>query len=585
MTSVLARAFFCMTLCVCALGHAEPAAATPGSGGHLSSFVPLNGMVSRMVHPNGDQRVFVRDDEEPNQFHGEAPWLAEQEGRQTLVMTDPEAGGPQRGYMFLDGFLRKTLAGKKERDIPIPSFGSLGEGVTALWPPEGSRLKSMEAPDVWKDGSRLRLWFDNPNKAGLLFAEVALAALVLLFLRRWWWMCLGGLFSLGAFGCLVATSSRGGFLAFLCGLGFLSLARIKALLNWRRLLAVVAALALAAGWIAWSGQSERLAKNLFQEGQTETSRLLVWREVPRMIVDAPGGWGSGNSARAYIDWYQKKNNCLLKNMISGHLTFLVEAGWPLRLGYVAFWILALVLSLRQSLQGRSPVPGAILTAFAVAACFNPVVHVPELLVLPLVAVVAVVRCEMGPGAGRRLIMPGAVALIGTAVLVAATYVLAAKLGGESVPSIHRSGRAVILNGTSAETWVVDDDFVLHGGYWWMEGQEIRMHFRKNPQAAAVGWVRSVEDLPPSAKRIVLVGTAAGKYLGMTRRPTAEETIFLSPDCTWRAVPEEMAASGRVRFVVGGVAARRSEDYARAPNWVEVVRGAELYIPNWMGRIL
>ena len=582
MMSVWRKLSICVVMCV--LAHVDAGAVsaqTDASGASFPSFAPVNAQVSRMVQPDGTQRVFVRDDEEPNQFHGEAPWLAEQDGRRTLVMTDPDAGGAQKGYMFLDGFLRKTLVGEKERDVQLPRHGVQGRDVKSLWPPVGRRLKSAEVPDVWSDGSRLRLWFDNPNKAGLLFAEVTLAALALFFLSRWWWWVLGGVLSIASFGCLVATSSRGGFLAFLAGLGIVFLSRIRAFLNWKRLLPVVVALSLAAGWIVWSGQSERLAKNLFREGQAETSRLLVWREVPRMIVEAPGGWGFGKSARAYIDWYQKKNNCLLQNMISGHLTFLVEAGWPLRVGYVMFWLLALILSFRQALAGKSPVPCAVLTAFAVAACFNPVVAIAELWVLPVACMVMVLNRERhAVGNWRTRLVPLLLAGVGTVVFVASVLVLKAEFEDGSRPTIRKSGDAVVLNGDEPKVWIADDDYVLHGGYWWMEGQEIRKYYQAHPDAPASAWVRSVGSLPAHADRIVLVGTAASDYLALPSRPLAREIVFLSPDCTWRAVPEEILGKAKVKLVVGNLAARLSPDYIDPPKWVEVVRGAELYVPEW-----
>lgn len=582
MMSVWRKISICAVICVFAcVGAGAASAQTDMSGVPFPSFAPVNAQVSRMVQPDGTQRVFVRDDEEPNQFHGEAPWLAEQDGRRTLVMTDPDAGGAQKGYMFLDGFLRKTLVGEKERDVQLPRHGAQGRDVKSLWPPEDKRLKSAEVPDVWSDGSRLRLWFDNPNKAGLLFAEVTLAALALFFLSRWWWWVLGGLLSIASFGCLVATSSRGGFLAFLAGLSIFFLSRVRAFFNWKRLVPIVAALALAAGWIVWSGQSERLAKNLFREGQTETSRLLVWREVPRMMVDAPGGWGFGNSARAYIDWYQKKNNCLLQNMISGHLTFLVEAGWPLRTGYVMFWILALILSFRQALAGKSPAPCAVLTAFAVAACFNPVVAIAELWVLPAACVAVVLRRAFQACRNwRAYLVPALLAGAGMVAFVAAVFVLKARFEDGSRPVIGKSGDAVVLNGKDPKIWIVDDDYVLHGGYWWMEGQEIRKYYQAHPDAPALAWVRSVSSLPAHVEKVVLVGTAAGDYLALPSRPRAEEIVFLSPDCTWRAVPEEILSKTKVKLVVGNLAARLSSDYIDPPKWVETVRGAELYVPEW-----
>ena len=547
------------------------------AAGQESSFVPVNARMFRMRQPDGTVRMFVRDEEEPNLLYGEGGWTAELDGRQTLAMNDAEKPQDRRGFLFVNGYLRKQLVGERETSVRVPPPGDDPASLTGLWPDRDSRLVAEEAPDIWSGGTRLRLWFDNPNKAGLLFVELSLAALALVFLSPLGLRILGGILFLAAFTGLVLTSSRGALLSLLCGLAVVGLVRLRSLLTVRRMLLVLVAVGVVVGCLFAVGQGDRLIKNLFKEGQRETSRLLVWKEVPRMMADAPGGWGFGRSARAYIDWYQKKSDCLLKNLISGHLTLLVEAGWILRFVYLFGWAFLLVLSLVQSFKGRSPIPSAVLFAFVVAACFNPVLTTLELWLIPLGAVGCVLRrlCADRARFWRMCVACAA----GMAGLVLVGTVVAAAFMQEGV-RIRKSGDAVCLNGAHPDVWLVDDDYVLHGGYWWLFGRELRAYFSDNPSARAVGHVLSVDDLPHEMDTLVLVGEACRAYLDCAQRPKATHTIFLSPPFGWTEIPEDVLSASDVRLIAGTLATRLQILPEEHPEWVRLVPGAELYIPGW-----
>lgn len=549
----------------------------------LASFVPLNGSVFRMRQPDGETRLFVRDAEEPEVLRGEPPWIAEVDGPRTLVMTEPDFKGGQTGFLFMNGFLRGMLVdGAEYKFAPAPVPKSR-DGIARLWPAKEGRLIADSAPDIWKGKSRLRLWFDNPNKAGLLFAELALAALALLFVRPVWLRVAGVIVSLAAFAGLTLTSSRGAFLAFVAGLGAVALARVRSLFTWRRLLLAAGALLVVVGCMVACGQGERFGRNLFKEGSGSQgpSRLAVWKSVPRMMVDAPGGWGFGNSARAYIDWYQEENDCLLKNLISGHLTFLVETGWTVRFLYLFGWSFLLFLSFGQALAGKNPVPLAILSAFAVAACFNPVLGTIELLAIPLVAAgcVLVRLRDARPGAWRlpAYLASGASAAVLVGVAVAAAFL-------PRTLRVCKSGGAVCLNGKSPSVWLADDDYALHGGYWWLFGHELRDYFAANPEARAIGRVTSIAELPKEMDTLVLAGETGRAYLDNAERPKAAHTVFLSPPFGWQDVPEDVLAASDVRFVAGVLAARFGSETGDRPDWVRLVPGAEIYIPNWTSHL-
>ena len=548
-----------------------------------ASFVPVNEKVFRFRQGDGRVRMFVRDEDEPRALMGEDGWAAELDGRRSLIMKEGSSPSQQMGFMFVDGHLRKQLVGSKESNVAVPPPGNDPAAISALWPKPDERLIAAQAPDIWKDGDRLRLWFDNPNKAGFLFAELVIAALALLFLGPVWVRIIGGVASLAAFAGLVQTSSRGAFLALLCGIASIGITRFKSLFSLKRLAMVALAAVLAIGGLFASGQFDRLGKNLFNEGQRETSRITVWKAVPSMVVDAPCGWGHGNSARAYIDWYQPKSECLLKDLISGHLTFLVESGWFVRFAYVFFWLAVLLISLVRAFRGSSSVPLAIFVAFAVAGCFNPVIAVPEMWIVPAVALIVVAVGFFKDGGFRRNVMPLSLAAVGAVVVMALPFAWTAIFPAEL--QVAKKGGTVLLNGKSPDTWIVDDDYVLHGGYWWREGRFIRDYFVEHPNAPALGFARDVKELPDQADKIVLVGEAGRDFIASEKRPAAKHILFLSPPFSWAEVPSELLKSCEVSLIAGEHAARLASNGQKPPDWVQIVLGAELYIPNWIEYVL
>ena len=589
-----ARAILVGALLCCSGQNVSEAAETKAVSAKESrcaSFVPINMRAYRLCQPDGVTRLFVRDEEEPNLLHGDNGWVAEIDGRRALIMKESSAPSGRRGFMAIDGFVRKQLVGTRESDVILPPPGTNSAALASLWPLKGKRLVAAEPPDIWSDGTRLKLWFGNPNKAGVFFAELSLLSLVLLFCRSVWWRILGVLLSLSAFVGMMQTSSRGAMLGFLLGLATMGLLRAKSLFSWKRLLVLLGVAAVFTGCFLFSGQVDRLGRNLLNEGQRETSRLTIWKEVPRMMWDAPGGWGYGRAAHAYIDWYQPESECLLKDLISGHLTFLVESSWPVRICYVFLWLAVMLIGLGQAIKGAAPVPLALLIAFGIAGCFNPIVTVPELWVAPLLAATWILRSQIvSKGGGRsfrllarEMMLCLAVGAAITEILLCTTAVLAGM--SKAKVSVRKCANAVLLNGTKPDVWLVDDDYVLHGGYWWLKGQEIRRYFQEHSNLRTLGYVRAVDDLPRGAEKIVLVGESGEEFLGMACRPRAQKLVFLAPPFHWQLIPEELRAGSDVSFVIGAHAARLAFGKERPPSWVRIIPGAELYFPAWLDFVL
>ena len=541
---------------------------------------PLNERVVRLIQPDGRERTLFRDAEDPDTLmSADRAWVGECRERDILVRSNPETKvAGETGFLFQNGLLRRMLLNGREYAAPR---AQKRDGVASLWPEAKTRLVADEAPDIWSHGERLRLWFDNPNKAGLLFVELLLSALFLFkFRRRWAGLAAGGLVA-AFFLALVKTSSRGAILALVLGLCAIALGRLRALrsmLTRRNLLIAAAVLAVAVGAIFATGQQTRFSRDFFKDGTKETSRLSVWLKAPRMMADAPGGWGYGQSGRAYIDWYQDEATCLVKNLISGHLTFLVESSWPVRFGYVFLWLAALAGGVCVLRKDRSAVPLAVVVAVGAGACLNPTLGEWTLWIVPLPSFLLAFRGLAG--AGRKAVTAWMAVCAGLSALICASL-FAWGRATASTPLIHHAGGATRIGSAMPDVWVADDDYTLHGGYWWMECRAIRDFYRTHPKATPIALSRSVRDLPEKAGRLVLVGERAADYLKLAQKPVAQETLFLSPAVPWREIVDARPPKADYRIVAGVLAQRRSPWGEREkPDWVLLVPGAGTYIAGW-----
>ena len=158
--------------------------------GAEATFFAVNEDIYELHASPKDVLTFVRDKAEPSSLVGENGWMGElREGNGALLLSEDQ----RNGYLFVNGLLRKRLVDGREVPVEKSRPSIVGdEAVKTLWPPKAERLKADAAPrDFWAPGARLRLWFANPYLAGGLLAMGALAALGLVFCRRWRWRIAG----------------------------------------------------------------------------------------------------------------------------------------------------------------------------------------------------------------------------------------------------------------------------------------------------------------------------------------------------------------------------------------------------------
>jgi hypothetical protein len=198
-----------------------------------------------------------------------------------------------------------------------------------------------------------------------------------------------------------------------------------ALVLWRcprpwtsaRTWAVVAAVWVIVGASVYLGATHRFGQGVAQEDRSITHRIELWKVAPRMIMDAPGGWGLGNAGQAYMEWYQPLERTeFYRTLVNSHLTWLVELAWPWRVLYLLGWSTVLALCWPTTRESWLIVPFAVWVSFAIGAFFSSVAESTWLWIVPglLLLAVLIQRFTKGwPPLGRWVYPPLAtLAIIG-----------------------------------------------------------------------------------------------------------------------------------------------------------------------------
>ena len=264
----------------------------------VARFVPKSASMYRMVQPDGQERVFELVDSKGGVLLGPKPWVGTIKNNRVDIWSDPEkTGGRLRtGYTFVNGQLRMMQADGRRYGFP-PGRPCFSDSLSSLFPERHARSwEKGSSGDVWSgDPRRIRLWFANPNDAGMLFAEVALLfvwfSVVLARRRHWPWIC--ALLALSAIYGLLCTGSRGALVAFLAGCMLLMLPFVRKVFCRRGLLVVATVLVVGLSLVVVSGQAERIVGTFQSVDKGNSLRLKVAKSALMMLSDAPLGWTSG----------------------------------------------------------------------------------------------------------------------------------------------------------------------------------------------------------------------------------------------------------------------------------------------------
>jgi len=430
--------------------------------------------------------------------------------------------------------------------------------------------------DIYFQGFWRMDWgLGNPNKTAVLIACLMVGLWVLARVRRWgFWVALAGFTALGI--CLVHTFSRGGFVALFVGL-IPVLWMAPRPWPWKRIIGVVASVWIIMGFSIHLQAHERFGQGVVQEDRSITNRLDLWKYAPTMMLDAPGGWGAGNSGKAFMEWYQPLDrNEPYRTMVNSHLTWLVELGWPGRFLYLTGWLAIFVMCLPKARSRWLAVPLGIWPAFFVGAIFSSVAEEPWVWVLPGLALLAAVAWRIKSAVWLR---PAAwmfppIAAAGALLLVPVFW-----QGTE----IRRVRSAILTGGGHPAVWVVTDDKVLGPN----PGRALRAH-RQEIGGVCVGLVRDIKELPGVENAaVILTGrfSSAPSEADFQKLAAAASILVVNP----AVFPQEFDGltdlNGKLSVIVG--------DFAQSPasqSWAAAfasrrMAGVGDFIPDWPSKLL
>ncbi len=555
-------------------------------------FAPDGPTLFKVVLPDGNSYRFEFDFSKPGRLVSSVGWTGEYERSGRVMLKSPSGDFLEfdRGRLVRFRFAGKE--GSFAYDTPRKAPANAVTPLAMLIYDEKELSKKYIAKEEavkWAETGRLAFPYVNPNFSGALYAEIALLLLAFAWSRRRNApVCVvTAVVSAIAVACAVWSGSRGALLGLFAGIGIGMLFVVLRTGLTIRMAASVLAVFAAIVAIAFAVGQDNLMRGFGGDGGMTWSNALrveMMKAAPRMMADAPGGWLSFGVGKGFTYWYQPLGMVLMSgSLINAHLTWLVGFGAVGRLVYL-FTLFAVVwLSFRTAVRESNMVPLTVLTGFAVIACFNPIFAewglwvVPALSSIPLLASLRRI--------GRK---PMAVGLLAAAVSSAVVVYALVLVGSccDGMPSIAYDGAAVRVGGSRPKTWVVDDGQGVLGGV--LVGRDIREHYLNVRHAPAIGYVRSVEDLPASGvERLVLPGKSANDWLLMlsenekARDRLPKTVVFLNPPFSPSEVPQGVLALCRPKLLVGEFAARYNPEYQTPPSWVSIVPGAEKYLPGWM----
>ena len=461
--------------------------------------------------------------------------------------------------------------------------------------------RSKDGKRYWAGSGRLRLFYNNPNAAGALFAELgALLCWMLLFSRGRIWRIGSAALSCAVLVLLLETGSRGSFVAFLASGIVLLQARFRlrlpSLRRKRTLVAIAVGLAVLAGVVCSFGG--RFGRGLFEVDEGNRKRLSLWAAAPQMMAAAPGGW-KAPTGYVWGDWYQRLDDDFCTTwMVNSHLSWLTANGCGFRIAYLGGWALLFLVLFRNAKDRSCALACGEWICLFVCMWFSSVGFaaslwlLPGASALPLAArgVRAFVRSPLA--ALRRWSAPVAVSALAGALALAGLLALGRKLegmGGRACP-IRRAGSGIVVGHGEPKACLVHDGFVLTGNQPGTLGKALRRHYGAHPEASAVYVTETFDGLPEAVDRLVLAGRRCADYVRLHKTAEklpcrARETVFLSPPFAPGALPRSLAGSRSVRLIYGSLHADCLQEAGRLPKWVEVVPGAALYVPDWIERTM
>ena len=410
----------------------------------------------------------------------------------------------------------------------------------------------------------------NPNKTAALIAMLMVAAWIFAYGRKWgFWIALLLFTGLGV--GLIHTFSRGGIIALFAGLIPVVYFASRPW-PWSKIIGIVLSVWMILGCsIYWDAQG-RYEQGISQEDKSISNRLEIWKVTPQMMVDAPGGWGLGNSGKAYMQWYQPLDRTEeYRTLVNSHLTWLVEVGWSLRFFYILGWFVVLLLCWPSRNLRALAIPLGVWVVFAIAATFSSVAESPWLWLLPAtclaVSFVLRLRTKIWP----KPWMWG-VPFAATVIIMAVILLLGESIG--KIP-VHKIGRQVIIGNEKPNEWVVIDHQVMGQNY----GHSLRSYIMDHGlENNSIGVTDSIAELPDAMDTQVMIAGKQENVKGLIEKlAKAKRIVLLNPTFFPSEIGQQTA---KTTVVFGEFSQSPSVSAWTSPADVKRIDGAGSFIANW-----
>ncbi len=412
----------------------------------------------------------------------------------------------------------------------------------------------------------------NPNKTAALIAILMIAIWILAYVRKWgFWAALVFFIGLGV--CLIHTFSRGGLIALFAGLIPLIVVFPRPWLA-RRVIAIALGCWIIIGTAIFFNADDRYSQGIVREDHSITNRFEIWKSVPRMIIDAPEGWGLGKSGIAYTQWYQPvDNNELYRTLVNSHLTLLVELNWLGRFVYISGWIVLFLLCWPTLSARWLSIPFGIWLSFAVSATFSSVAESLWLWIVPILSLLWVLAYRIKQKCWPRL-RYWKIGL-GTAI---ATYLALLILGILKHSVIHKKDGQIIYGNQTPNTWILVNTKII--------GKDYGHTFREAIQKASVynvGFIENSAQLPSVAgKELILMGKLPRKDSAIN---SASSLLIVNPEFSPTDIGIDQEHNRKIRVMAGEFSQLPFlEDWKRTGN-VQFITGCGEFLPGWPSKLL
>jgi hypothetical protein len=417
---------------------------------------------------------------------------------------------------------------------------------------------------------RMDWGFGNPNVTAAFIAALAVGVWGLAYLgRAGFWIALV-LFA-GLTICLAHTLSRGGIVAAACGLLPVLLFAPRPW-RWPRTLAIVVVGAALCTSLFVLKANDRLAQAVISEDKSVVNRLVIWERVPAMIAASPMGWGMGNAAQAYEQWFQPVDQQeRYLHLVSTHLTWLVEWSWPMRCGYVLFWSGIFLLTWPTRFQPWLAVPFGIWISFFVAGIFSHVGQDWRIWIVPLLsaAVAFAGRFLRNMWPTRRAVAVAAI----LALSLPLTLLVVGRFSSKT--QAHGTWKCVTFGSKSPRTWVVIDRKVFGQNF----GKTLRRDLQDSP-AESVGIVLDPSLIPDIGEtEVIAAGDISAKDFRLLNR--ARALVLLNTSLSPRELSAEEISAKNLQVKFGEFCQTSSKLEWQEAGFRQEISGRGDYLGGWI----